>query len=170
MNYRMVPSMATSTLRRLVYPITQMVVLFGIVLPLGLSGLALLVLDVPQVQQMFRDVETAAEHVPFVYDVLILSTVLYAGGLLLGLLVSTTVPRLLMRMLRPGETYRLYGSAYWALRTISRLTNSKFYTQTFGGQLLHRGLPAGHRLPVRQGGADRIELRHGRGARRPVPV
>ncbi len=131
-NYRLVPSTGVGTLRRLVYSFTQLIVLFGIVLPLGLSGLALLVLEVPQVQQLLVDVESSSAHVPFVYDVLVLSTVLYVGGLLLGLLMTTTVPRLLMLVLRPDRTYRLYGSAYWALRTITRLTNIKIYTRMFG--------------------------------------
>ena len=34
--------------------------------------------------------------------------------------------------MRPNRVYRLYGSAYWALRTITRMTNSTFGTRVTG--------------------------------------
>ena len=83
-------------------------------------------------QSLFVNIEAGAGLVPFLVDVVILSTALYLGGLLLGLLVMTTVPRVLAPLVRAGKVYRLYGSAYWALRTITRMTNSKFFTRVFG--------------------------------------
>ncbi|MEJ3654125.1 Pls/PosA family non-ribosomal peptide synthetase [Actinomycetes bacterium KLBMP 9759] len=131
-DYRAVPTVGGGTLRKLFYSLNQLVLLFGVVLPFGIGGLVLLVREFPQVQVLLMDIETAAMHVPFVVDVVVLSTGLFFGGLLLGLLVMTTVPRVLRIMVRTGKTYRLYGSAYWALRTINRLTNSKFFTRVFG--------------------------------------
>ncbi|WP_232661992.1 Pls/PosA family non-ribosomal peptide synthetase [Pseudonocardia sp. TRM90224] len=131
-NYRAVPTVAGGTLRKLFYSLNQLVILFGLGLPLGISGLVLLVREFPVVQVLVMDIETAASHVPFWIDVVILSSALFFGGLLLALIVMMTVPRVLRIMVRPGKTYRLYGSAYWALRAISRLTNSKFFTRVFG--------------------------------------
>uniref|UniRef100_UPI0027E34528 Pls/PosA family non-ribosomal peptide synthetase n=1 Tax=Pseudonocardia lacus TaxID=2835865 RepID=UPI0027E34528 len=131
-NYRAVPAVGGGTLRKLLYPLTQLVLALGVVLPLGMTGLTLLVREVPQVQALVVDVETASAHVPFLADVVILSAALYFGGLLLGLLVAATVPRMLAPLVRPGRAYRLYGSAYWALRTVTRMSNSKFFTRVFG--------------------------------------
>ena len=99
---------------------------------MSIGGLALLVREVPQVQQLLVDVEAGADQTPLLLDVAILSSALLVGGLVLGLLVMATVPRLLMLLVRPNRVYRLYGSAYWALRAISRLTNSKFATRIAG--------------------------------------
>ncbi|MDN5861391.1 MAG: peptide synthetase, partial [Pseudonocardia sp.] len=99
-------------------------------LPLGLSGLALLVRNVPQLQGLV-DYGKAAPPIP-ILDVLILSSTLFFGGLLLGLLVMTTFPRLLALLVRPNRVHRMYGIAHWALRTITRMTNSKFLTKITG--------------------------------------
>jgi non-ribosomal peptide synthetase-like protein len=131
-NYRAVPEMAGGSLRRLTYSLLQLVMLFGIALPVGLSGLAVLVQEVPPVQQMLVTFEATADRSPLLLDVAIVATVLLAGGLVLGLLVVTTVPRLLALLVRPDRVHRLYGSAYMALRTITKLTNSKFATRVTG--------------------------------------
>ena len=131
-DYRAVPSAKGGALRRFSYSIVQLVMLFGVALPLGIGGLALLVLEVPQVQALLVDVETAAEHTPIHLDVLILSSTVFLGALLLGMLVMTTVPRLLSVLVRPDRVHRMYGISYWALRTITRMTNSKFATRVFG--------------------------------------
>ena len=131
-NYRAVPTAKGGTLRKLAYTLVQLVMLFGVVLPVGMGGLALLVREVPQVQQLLVTVEAGAEQSPLLLDVLVLSTALLVGGLMLGLLVMATVPRLLALLVRPNRVYRLYGSAYWALRTITRMTNSTFGTRVTG--------------------------------------
>ena len=131
-NYRAVPTASGGTVRTLTYSLVQLVVLFGALLPMSIGGLALLVREVPQVQQLLVDVEAGADQTPLLLDVAILSSALLVGGLVLGLLVMATVPRLLMLLVRPNRVYRLYGSAYWALRAISRLTNSKFATRIAG--------------------------------------
>ena len=131
-DYRAVPAAKGGALRRFSYSIAQLVMLFGVALPLGIGGLALLVKEVPQVQALLVDVETAAEHTPIHLDVLILSSTLFVGALLFGMLVMTIVPRLLSVLVRPDRVHRMYGISYWALRTITRMTNSKFATRVFG--------------------------------------
>ncbi|MGI5128496.1 Pls/PosA family non-ribosomal peptide synthetase [Pseudonocardia sp. CA-107938] len=131
-DYRAVPTVGGSALRRFAYSVVQLVTLFGVVLPLGIGGLALLVREVPQVQTLLVDYETAAGNVPLYLDVLILSSTIFVGALLLGLLVITIVPRVLALLVRPDRVHRLYGISYWALRTITRLSNSKFATRVFG--------------------------------------
>ena len=131
-DYRAVPNVVGGALRRFAYSITSLTVLFGVALPIGIGGIALLVREAPQVQALFVDVETAAAHVPFHLDVVILSSTLFVGVLLLGMLVMSTVPRLLALLVRSNKVHRMYGISYWALRTITRMTNSKFATKLFG--------------------------------------
>ncbi|OXM46126.1 Pls/PosA family non-ribosomal peptide synthetase [Amycolatopsis alba] len=60
------------------------------------------------------------------------SAVLYFGGLLAGLAVVLTIPRLLNLFLRPGREYPLYGAYFGIQRLIARLTNLRAYTYLFG--------------------------------------
>ncbi|SHL50814.1 non-ribosomal peptide synthetase terminal domain of unknown function [Pseudonocardia thermophila] len=131
-DYRGVPAFPGGAFRRFWFSAVQLVLLFGVVLPLGLGGVVLLVRELPQVQALFVDIETAATHVPLHLDVVILGSALFFGTMLVGGLVMTIVPRLLSVLVRPGRPVRMYGISYWALRTITRLTNSKFATRVFG--------------------------------------
>jgi hypothetical protein len=54
--------------------------------------------------------------------------VLYFGGILLALILITTVPRLSVFALRPGKVYPLFGLHYWLQRMVARRTNSKILT------------------------------------------
>jgi non-ribosomal peptide synthetase-like protein len=61
------------------------------------------------------------------------ATVLF--GIPLGLLLITTVPRLLAKAVQPGRTYPLYSFQYGMHRLIARLTNFKFYMNLFGDSI-----------------------------------
>jgi non-ribosomal peptide synthetase-like protein len=68
----------------------------------------------------------------FVLDALVVGSVAF-GALILGqLLAATVLARLLRRVLRPGETYPIYGIRYSLLRLLSRLTNLPFLHALFG--------------------------------------
>jgi len=131
-NYRAVPPAKGGSLRKAMYAIVQVVMLFVVALPLGEAGVVLLIREVPQVQQLFVSLEAAADSVPLAVDALILGSIWLFGGLIGGLLVMTTIPRLLALLVRPKKVYRTYGISYWALRTITRLTNSPFLTRITG--------------------------------------
>jgi non-ribosomal peptide synthetase-like protein len=131
-DYRAVPELAGGSLRRFVYSVLQLVSLFGVALPVGLSGLALLVTEVPAVQRTLVTLEATGDSTSLLLDVALVTTVLLVGGGLLAILVVTVVPRLLSLLVRPDRVYRLYGVAHMALRAITRLTNSKFATRVTG--------------------------------------
>ncbi|MGI5132323.1 Pls/PosA family non-ribosomal peptide synthetase [Pseudonocardia sp. CA-107938] len=131
-DYRAVPPAKGGTLRKAVYALVQLVVLFGIALPAGEAGVALLVREVPFVQQLFVSLEAGADVTPPVVDALVVAAVVLFGGIVGGLLVMTTVPRLLAVLVRPNKVRRTYGIAYWALRSITRLTNSPFLMRVTG--------------------------------------
>ena len=90
--------------------------------------------------------------------------VLFFGSKLVALLLVFTLPRALNLMLKPDRTYQLYGFHYSVHRTISRLTNRKFFHELFGDSsyIVHylRGL--GYRLsPVVQTGSNfGMEVKH----------
>ena len=68
----------------------------------------------------------------FYRDALVVSFVLYFGALLAGILIVTTVPRLLNLLIRPNKVYRLYGFHYGVHRWIVRLTNAKVLSNLVG--------------------------------------
>jgi non-ribosomal peptide synthetase-like protein len=65
-------------------------------------------------------------------DALVVSLVLFFGGVLAGLGYVVTIPRLLNLALKPDTVYPLYGLHFWIQRTIARTTNSRFFTFLFG--------------------------------------
>ena len=53
-------------------------------------------------------------------------------GIPVGLLLISTLPRLLTKAIRPGTTYALYGWRFGLQRLVTRLTNVKFFMNLFG--------------------------------------
>jgi len=168
LTYRRVRGAGCSGLRKAAYSVVQLLLLLGVVLPLGISSLILLVSLVPQLAALLGEGPPAALTWTFYRDALVLSTALFIGALLFGLSVMIIVPRLLRVLVRPNKVYRLYGISYWAHRTIGRLTNSKFFLQVFG-DTRSCWLLAGARLRPGTGRADRVELWHRGCTRQPVP-
>ena len=79
------------------------------------------------------------------------------GLLLPGLLVVSTVPRLLSRALTPGKVYPLYGFHRTLQRIVARLTNIKSFFTLFGDSsaIVHYLRALGYRLaPVVQTGSN----------------
>jgi non-ribosomal peptide synthetase-like protein len=131
-DYRMVQSSGRGRLRRFLLPILQLSLLFGVVLPLALGGAVILFREVPQLAALVGALPTSVTSRAFYLDALLLAAVLFWGGVLLGLLVLVTVPRLLRLFVRPDRDYKLYGIHYWMHRAVARMTNRKFYTRMFG--------------------------------------
>jgi non-ribosomal peptide synthetase-like protein len=81
-----------------------------------------------------------------------------------GLLVVTTIPRLLNLALVPDRVYPMYGVHYGIHRTVARLTNLPFFTYLFGDSaaIVHYLRSIGYRLtPVEQTGSNfGLETRH----------
>ncbi|SES38950.1 Pls/PosA family non-ribosomal peptide synthetase [Actinokineospora terrae] len=88
----------------------------------------------------------------------------YVSAIVLGLLVVTTLPRLLSRALTPGTVYPLYGLKYTLQRTITRLTNSRTNLYLFGDSsyIVHYLKLLGYDLGrVEQTGSNfGVELKH----------
>ncbi|MGW0864660.1 Pls/PosA family non-ribosomal peptide synthetase [Streptomyces sp. NPDC002611] len=90
-------------------------------------------------------------------DLLVVTVVVFFGGVLAALMVLATVPRLLGSFVRPGRTYPLFGFRHTVHRTIVLMTNRKSLTRLFGDStcIVHYLRWIGYRLsPVEQTGSN----------------
>jgi non-ribosomal peptide synthetase-like protein len=119
-DYRTVAPAPCGTLRRARYSIGLLVVLLATVGPLE-AAVATLAFSHPALLAHLSGV-----------DALAVSAILVFGLVLVGLVLSSTVPRLLGRALKPGTVYPLYGLHYSLHRIIVLTSNIRFLTALFG--------------------------------------
>ncbi|MFI1440775.1 Pls/PosA family non-ribosomal peptide synthetase [Streptomyces fructofermentans] len=120
------------TPRRVGYALLTLVQTLLVQVPLVVGG-AYLLLGVAPSLHVLLDLET--RHVTsarFYAEALGLSAALFLGFVVAGALTVTVVPRLLAPLVRPDRVYPLYGFHYSVQRTVSRLTNIKFFAWLFG--------------------------------------
>ncbi|MET8582275.1 Pls/PosA family non-ribosomal peptide synthetase [Streptomyces collinus] len=131
-DFRAVEPAACGPLRRVLYTVSQLLALVLVYLPLTLAGVSLLFTAVPQLNAVFTPGPPAFTSPAFYLEALVASLVVFFGGALVGLVVVSTVPRLLSLAIEPGRTYPLYGLHHGIQRAITRLTNIRFFTTLFG--------------------------------------
>jgi non-ribosomal peptide synthetase-like protein len=131
-DYRMVGTGRLTILQRVLLPLLQLALLLGVTLPVVLGGLTAVFLEVPQLAVLVADHPPAITGWAFYRDAMLVSTAVFFGSMVLGLLATVTVPRLLRPFVWPDREYRLYGLHYWAHRTISRMTNLHFFNRLYG--------------------------------------
>jgi non-ribosomal peptide synthetase-like protein len=130
-DYRTVDPAACGTLRRAFYGVQQLLVVL-VVSGLGIELVAELLPRYRPFRQLLDPGPVSFTSLTFHRDALASSFVLFFGGLLIGLALVFTVPRLLSLALTPGRVYPLYGIHYWVQRTIARVTNVGFHKYLFG--------------------------------------
>jgi non-ribosomal peptide synthetase-like protein len=154
-DYRAVEEIGCSRVRKTAYTVGQLLYLLLVGLPLAIVGFLPLLAALPQIKALL---DTTPMTTAFFYEeVLTASFVLFFGGLGLGLVVVTTVPRLLARTFEPGKVYPLYGFHYSAHRAITRLTNGKLFMLIAGDSsyVVHYLRAIGYHLrPVEQTGSN----------------
>ncbi|MCE0763736.1 AMP-binding protein [Pseudonocardia kujensis] len=131
-DFRAVPGVRVRRLRRVTYVTSQLVKLFAIYLPLGFGGLFLLLTEVPRMRALLAPGAGGYTTSEFYLDAVLGSVGIVFGGLLLGLAVVFTVPRLLAVFVRPDRVYPVHGIRYSLHRTVTRLTNVKLFVTLFG--------------------------------------
>jgi non-ribosomal peptide synthetase-like protein len=131
-DYRAVGGIACGTTRRVVFSLLQLLNLLVVSLPLAVGGAITLLGQFPQVTALLAPGSSGLVTWSYYAQALIFSAVLYFGFLLGALVFVFTVPRVLGLAIRPDKVYPLYGFHYWAQRTITRTTNSKFLAFFFG--------------------------------------
>lgn len=117
--------------RKIVYTLLQ------VAAPLGLgTAAALLVIAafrlVPALTELIGPSERLLATGSFHLVVPIVAGALFAGGLVLALLVTVTVPRLPNLLLRPGRVYGLFGLHHICLSLVTVLTNSPAFMLLLG--------------------------------------
>ncbi|WP_229820889.1 MULTISPECIES: Pls/PosA family non-ribosomal peptide synthetase [Streptomyces] len=120
------------TFRRSGYALASLLQVFLLWVPLAVGGLYLLFAVAPGLEALvnprFRDIGSLRFYV----EALVLSVVLFLLATVTGAITVLAVPRLLNRMIEPDKVYPLYGFHYGLHRTITRLTNIRFYKWLFG--------------------------------------
>ncbi|MFI9722774.1 Pls/PosA family non-ribosomal peptide synthetase [Streptomyces sp. NPDC052396] len=132
LDYLRVAPAACGPLRRAGFSLFILARSFLLTMPLWIAGTYLLFNEVPR---LIGRTDAGLEPVSspaFWTDALLVSSVLFAVLVLGGLLFLATVPRLMHLPIRPGRVYPLYGFRYALHRSVSRLTNSRFFTWLFG--------------------------------------
>jgi non-ribosomal peptide synthetase-like protein len=130
--YQQVPSLDVGTGRRFAFATAQLVNLLLVGVPLAFGGVALALSAVPQLAAVLDPAPVSLTSWTFFRDALAVSTALFFGAVLVGLVFVGTIPRLLNLFITPDKVYPLYGFHYWVQRAIARTTNRKFYNKLFG--------------------------------------
>ncbi|MFG2827019.1 Pls/PosA family non-ribosomal peptide synthetase [Streptomyces sp. NPDC048434] len=118
--------------RRALHSGLQLLTVLLVYVPLTIGAVGILVAAAPQLAAALEPGPAALTSWTFYGDALAFSLVVFFGVLPLGLLLLTTVPRLLNRTITPGKVYPLYGFHYGVHRAITLMTNSKSLTRLFG--------------------------------------
>ncbi|MFJ4970619.1 Pls/PosA family non-ribosomal peptide synthetase [Streptomyces sp. NPDC088755] len=119
-------------LRRPLHSVLQLLTVLLLYLPLAMGGIGMLIAQAPQLAAFARPGPTGLTTWLFYAEALAASVLLFFGAIPLGLLMVTTVPRLLGRTLTPGRTYPLFGLHHGVHRAIELLSNRKFLNRLFG--------------------------------------
>ncbi|SNR96206.1 non-ribosomal peptide synthetase terminal domain of unknown function [Blastococcus mobilis] len=125
-DYRTVPPARCGALRRGSYATWQLATVLVLYVPVGMVLAGSLLPDVLAADY------TALTDWTFYRNLLALTFVMFFGAVLTGLIFVVTVPRALNLALTPGKVYPLYGIHYMIQRTITRMTNVRFYVDFFG--------------------------------------
>jgi non-ribosomal peptide synthetase-like protein len=131
-DYQVVEPARCGLLRKISYTTWQLVTLLIVWVPLGFAGVNIILTGIPKIGENFSQELVYPTGWAFWREVLVLSTVLYFGAAIFGIVFVYTVPRLLRYAIKPGAIYPLYGIRYSIHRTIARITNLKFYMYLFG--------------------------------------
>jgi non-ribosomal peptide synthetase-like protein len=156
-DYRAVTPVDCGSWRRGGYVFYQLLLLFGVTLPVAFGGLAMLLDEIPSLSAMLWSPAVSFTSASFYGLVLMTSLILFFGGILLGLLLVMTVPRLLNLALTPDRAYPLYGFRFACHRAIEGLTNRRFFHDLFGDSsfIVHYLQRLGYTLaPVVQTGSN----------------
>jgi non-ribosomal peptide synthetase-like protein len=154
-NYQTVPPARCSSLRRGATAIGRLLLAVAVIGPLE-TAVAAAVLYHPA---MLTRLLAGGPMTGWMYgqDAAEISAAAFFGLLVAGLLLITTVPRLLAAALQPGKVYPLFGMHYALQRAIARLTNIRFFNYLFGDSsaVVYYLRALGYRLtPVQQTGSN----------------
>ncbi len=120
------------TLRRVIFGLYTLFVVFFIYIPLAIGCFYLLDLWMPELAKLLAPDPGAVISPELYLDALTSSLLLFFGFVVIGLVAVFTVPRLLHLTIKPDTIYPLYGFHYAIHRAITSMSNSKFFNWLFG--------------------------------------
>jgi non-ribosomal peptide synthetase-like protein len=129
--YRSVAPLPPSTGRKVGYTMLQ---LLGVVIvgPALFTAAVALLTRVPALAAVQATDGTLLANPMLYVMTIVVAFVLYFGALTAGLLMMITLPKFLNQVIKPGQTYPLYGLHYQLQALITRLTNSPFFMLMLG--------------------------------------
>ncbi len=131
-DYQWVQPTDCGTLRRVLYPLTQILIAVLVSLPLVIAGAVLLVQNVPQIPALLDGPHLSPAGSSFYLEAAVASSLLMVAGLVVGLLFVASVPRVLNLLIKPGKVYPLYGIHYFVHSAVARMTNIRAFMYLFG--------------------------------------
>lgn len=117
-----------SLARRFLFGLGQLVTVVVFSMPLAIGGAAMLLAEAPRVARFLSSWTSEG----LVVQVLAASLTVFLGSVLIGVVAAFLLPRLLAVVMVPDKVYPLYGFHYSLHRTVTRLTNLKFFNELFG--------------------------------------
>ncbi|MET9935482.1 phosphopantetheine-binding protein, partial [Streptomyces sp. NPDC006324] len=118
--------------RRAGHATAQIVMALLVFAPLAVGCLDVLLSKAPRLMTVLEPEPTALADWVFYADLLLVTGVVFFGGVLMALIALAVVPRVLGRLVTPGRVYPLYGVHHAAHRAVTLLTNRRFMTRLFG--------------------------------------
>ncbi|WP_320772926.1 Pls/PosA family non-ribosomal peptide synthetase [Streptomyces sp. CRN 30] len=130
--YRTVEPVRRTARDRFSFGAGQLLTTLLLYAPLTAGGVGLLTAGIPQLDAFTYTGALPVLSWTSLVAALLVSFAMYFGSLLGGLLLVSTLPRLLHLPLRVDRTYPLYGFHHSLYQAITRLTNAKKLVRLFG--------------------------------------
>ena len=131
-DYRTADVVGGTSRRRAVYGSFQLLNALVLSGPIGITIAIVLIREISLLQAIVNPAASGRSGLALVGTAAIVSSVLFFGSLVVGLLVVGTVPRFLRRFVKPDTTYPIFGVRYLVHRAIAGATNIQFFTILFG--------------------------------------
>ncbi|MGY1643834.1 Pls/PosA family non-ribosomal peptide synthetase [Geodermatophilus sp. SYSU D00703] len=157
-DYQRIEPASCSTVRRAAYGTGQLLTTLLVYLPLAFGGVVAVLTSQPRLAALLEPGPAALTSVAFYQFALVLSLVLFFGGIVVRYLFVAAVAQVLGRAVKPDVVYPLYGLRYSIHRAVLHFANSKFFAVLTGDSSYVVGYlrSIGYRLgrPVVQTGSN----------------
>jgi non-ribosomal peptide synthetase-like protein len=153
--YQVVPSACGGALRRTWFCVNRLLLMLAVAGPVEAAVASLLLTHSRALPSVLGSPRVTSW--PYYGKAMIAGAAVVFGLTLAGLIIVGPAVRLLSSLLKPGRVYRLYGVRYSMLRTVTRISNVKFFNALFGDSSAIAGYLSylGYRLkPVQQTGSN----------------
>lgn len=128
-DFSLVEPASCSAARRFAFGAAQLLTVLVVYMPLALGGVAVAVAEMSRLTGAVGATVTTSSPV---IQVLLTSLVVFAAVVLAGVLAVFVLGRLMHLAFTPGRVYPLYGFHYSLHRSVTRLTNVRFFNELFG--------------------------------------